>query len=272
MIRSSRIKLPAMSGGIEDYNGLGSVRQTQRQSQGYKPRPHPLTRTGPIRPLSSRSNRDFIDQLPTELLVSIFAFTLENDAPVHANRFRLTHVCRLWRSIIIQYAPFWKRLTFRLTGSIPNNMKITMLDFERAMICPELDVTIALEASQKPRIKEHLRKFAQYVICSMQPVVQASLRILRVGPMSDRIISLIDNLGDFSQLTELYFQPGGSDSPRLLQRASHMCSRIIGRNTSMNVLQLSSLTLPNAIYLPTLRKLQLNRVHLRGRSQNSLRC
>ncbi|KZO89603.1 hypothetical protein CALVIDRAFT_569780 [Calocera viscosa TUFC12733] len=46
-----------------------------------------------------------------------------------------------------------------------------------------------------------------------------------------------------------------------------MCSRIIGRNTSLNVLQLSSLTLPNTIYLPTLRKLQLKRVHLRGGSQ-----
>ncbi|KZO90262.1 hypothetical protein CALVIDRAFT_542883 [Calocera viscosa TUFC12733] len=229
-------------------------------------------------PYPFHKDRAAVNRLPTEILLSIFAIVLADDAPIHAQRQRLTHICRLWRNTVISYAPFWAQLVLRQAKSVRNRVELTKLDFERARICPTLDVTLALEVRGSPRptqpedeeaifaeIKKEAREGEQYLSLALAHDVLTRMRILRVGAISRSMMDLIDEERDYStlaNLAELYFEPGWFDSPYMLRRASRLFSNILSQTRSLDVLQLSSLAMPDTVFFPTLRKLQLKRVQL----------
>ncbi|KZO89604.1 hypothetical protein CALVIDRAFT_543434 [Calocera viscosa TUFC12733] len=225
----------------------------------------------------SDEGRDYMGRLPTELLLKIFTFALVEDAPVYATRLRLTHVCRLWRNSIIPYAPFWGQIALRPSGSVPNRRMMTELDFERAKICPDLDVTISMEWKQFHywmdvgetqadviawRIEaEHHR---DYMTRALDLDVRARIRILRFGHRPFDLIHVGATQYDYfiplERLQELYMDSDWSYSISSQTNTNQLMRKILLAGNSMQVLRLFSLLLPDAAFPTTLRKLHLTMV------------
>ncbi|KZT51189.1 hypothetical protein CALCODRAFT_503843 [Calocera cornea HHB12733] len=225
---------------------------------------------------TSIGGRDVFIQLPTELLLSIFAFALADDAPRHITRLRLTHVCALWRGTVIYYAQFWSRLSLRPAESVRDRIMMTRLDFERALICPQLDVTIASETrrglatgthheQRMAVVQKEREELVAYIAGALNADVRSRLQILRFGPVSRSLLDLIETHWSFpttlNQLKEIYFEPGWFASAYLQTRARHLISNIITSQSSLQVVQLTSFTIPN-LFPATLRKMQLRAMNL----------
>ncbi|KZO89601.1 hypothetical protein CALVIDRAFT_531977 [Calocera viscosa TUFC12733] len=186
-------------------------------------------------PYPFHKDRTAVNRLPTEILLSIFAIVLADDAPIHAQCQRLMHVCRLWRNTVISYVPFWARLILRQAKSVRNRVELTKLDFERARICPALDVTLALEVRASP--------------CPRQPEDEDTIfaEIKKEAREGEQYLSLA---------------LGHDVLRRMWILASRLFSNILSQTRTLDVLQLSSLAMPDTVFCPTLCKLQLKRVQL----------
>ncbi|KZO91973.1 hypothetical protein CALVIDRAFT_601809 [Calocera viscosa TUFC12733] len=237
---------------------------------------HPPNRYTPLRPPNSNRERIILNHLPTELLLSVFTYALEEDAPVYTTRLRLTHVCRVWRNVVISYAPFWKCLALRPSDSTPHRLAMTQLDFERAKTCLDLDITIPSEVASTyaaswpdaPSIRLSFKKQLQgvefFVISALDPEVIARIQVLRLRDVSSETRDLIQNQWDFSvplqRLTELYLRPGWFHSIDIPAEANNLMRQILMVAESLRVLQLDSCTMPANVFPCSLRKLHLTRV------------
>ncbi|KZO89610.1 hypothetical protein CALVIDRAFT_603546 [Calocera viscosa TUFC12733] len=236
----------------------------------------PANRYTPLHPPNSNRERTILYHLPTELLLSVFTYALEEDAPVYTTRLRLTHVCHVWRNVVISYAPFWKCLALRPNDSTPHRLAMTQLDFERAKTCLDLDVTIpskvrSTHAASWPdthphrlALKKQLRAIEFFVISALDREVIARIQVLHLREVSSDTIDLIQNQWDFSvplqRLTELYVQPAWFQPVGTQTKADNLMRKIIVAADSLRVLQLDSCTMPVNVFPCSLRKLHLTRV------------
>ncbi|KZO89605.1 hypothetical protein CALVIDRAFT_46846 [Calocera viscosa TUFC12733] len=239
----------------------------------------PPSRYTPLRTLNSNTERTILDHLPTELLLSVFTYAMEEDAPVYTTRLRLTHVCRVLRNVVISYAPFWKCLVLPPSPPSPH---LTQLHFERAKTCPDLDVTIPWEmgstvAASLPDthpirllINKQVREVKFFVTSALDREVITRIQVLRLHDVSEDTMDLIQNQWNSSVplqcLKELYLQHRGLHSIDTPTKASNLLRKILVVAESLRVLQISSCIMPANVFPRSLRKLHLTRVTIGGDS------